>query len=138
MLKTKLIHPEILGALGKLGHGSHVLIADGNYPVATQSHPHAQRVYLNLAPGIVSATNVLRALIDVIPIEGAAVMEPASGKSPAILREFRNLLPKGIVIEPLTRVMFYTAASNSTTGLVIATGEQRIYGNLLLTIGVVK
>lgn len=138
MLKTKLLHPEILGALGKLGHGSRVLIADGNYPFATASNPSAAHVYLNLAPGLVSATDVVRVLVDFIPIESAAVMEPTSGKSPAIFREFRNLLPKGITIEPMTRVIFYEMARREETGLIIATAEQRIYGNLLLTIGVVK
>jgi L-fucose mutarotase len=138
MLKTKLIHPEILGALGKLGHGSKVLIADGNYPFATGSHPNAQCVYLNLAPGLVSATDVLRVLIDVIPIEGAAVMMPESGKKPAVFREFRALLPKGIEIEEMTRIMFYNAARDFSTGLIIATAERRTFANILLTIGVVK
>ncbi len=35
MLKTKLTHPEILQALARAGHGSRVLIADGDYPVGT-------------------------------------------------------------------------------------------------------
>ena len=138
MLKTKLLHPEILSALGKAGHGSRVLIADGNYPVATAANPLAARVFLNLAPGLVSATDVLRVLVDVIPIEGAAVMEPGSGKAPIIFREFQSLLPKDIVIEPMARVIFYKAARREDTALVIATGEQRIFANILLTIGVVK
>jgi L-fucose mutarotase len=138
MLKTKLIHPEILSALAKAGHGSNVLIADGNYPVATATNPRAARVFLNLAPGLISATEVLRVLVEVIPIEGAAVMGPASGRAPAIFREFRNLLPKGITIEPMTRVIFYETARREDTALVIATGEQRTFANILLTIGVVK
>jgi L-fucose mutarotase/ribose pyranase (RbsD/FucU family) len=93
---------------------------------------------LNLAPGLVSTTDVLRVLVDVIPIEGAAVMEPGSGKTPGIFREFRSLLPKGITIEPMTRIIFYEAARREDTALVIATGEQRTFANILLTIGVVK
>ncbi len=31
MLKTQLLHPEILATLGGAGHGSKVLIADGNF-----------------------------------------------------------------------------------------------------------
>ena len=71
MLKTKLIHPEILDALGSAGHGSKVLIADGNYPFGTGANPSAKRVYLNLAPGLVTVTDVLRVLVDAIPIEAA-------------------------------------------------------------------
>jgi L-fucose mutarotase/ribose pyranase (RbsD/FucU family) len=36
MLKGTLIHPQILEALGRAGHGSQILIADGNYPIATE------------------------------------------------------------------------------------------------------
>jgi L-fucose mutarotase len=79
----------------------------------------------------------LRVLVDVIPIERAAVMLPESGKKPTIFREFRALLPKGMEIEELARLGFYEAARDVSTGLVIATAEQRIYGNLLLTIGAV-
>jgi L-fucose mutarotase len=43
----------------------------------------------------------------------------------------------GTPLQPLARFTFYAAASEKDVALVIATGEQRIYANLLLTIGVV-
>ncbi len=138
MLKTHLLHPDILSALGRAGHGARVLIADGNYPFATGAHPNAARVYLNLAPGIVSATDALRVLATAIPLESAAVMLPDTGAAPAIFAEFRALLPAGMALQPLARAEFYSAARDSNTALVIATGEQRVYGNILLTIGVVS
>ncbi len=137
MLKTKLLHPEILAALGGAGHGAQILIADGNFPFGTGANPTARRVYLNLAPGLVAVTDVLRVLVDVIPIEAAQVMSPASGDEPPIFAEFRKLLPKEIALQPLGRFEFYDAAREPNTALVIATGEQRVYANLLLTIGVV-
>jgi L-fucose mutarotase len=137
MLKTKLLHPEILGTLGGAGHGSKVLIADGNYPFGTGGNPSAKRVYLNLAPGLVTVTDVLRVLVDAIPIEAAEVMQPPSGPEPAIFGEFRSILPKELALKPLGRFEFYDAGRHPDTALVIATGEQRIYANLLLTIGVV-
>ena len=48
MLKTPLIHPDILRALGRAGHGSQILIADGNYPAGTTLGPNAELVSLNL------------------------------------------------------------------------------------------
>ena len=42
MLKSKLIHPQILGTLGTAGHGSGILIADGNYPFSTRANPAAE------------------------------------------------------------------------------------------------
>ena len=136
MLKTTLLHPEILYALGSAGHGSQILIADGNYPFATKSNPAADKVFLNLRPGLINATEVLLALVGAIPVEAAQVMATADGSEPPIWGEFRELLP-GLTLQPLERFAFYEAASTTDVALVIATGEQRIYANLLLTIGVV-
>ena len=136
MLRYRLLHPEILAALGAAGHGSRVLIADGNYPFATRSSPAARRVYLNLAPDLLKATDVLAVLADAIPVEAAHVMVPDAGEEPPIFAEFRALLP-GVDLAALDRFTFYDAAGEPDLALVIATGERRIYANLLLTIGVV-
>jgi L-fucose mutarotase len=137
MLKTQLLHPEILAALGGAGHGSKVLIADGNFPFETGANPAARRVYLNLAPGLLTVTDVLRVLVGAIPVEAAEVMQPGSGDEPSIFADFRNILPQGVDLKRLGRFEFYDVARVRDTTLVIATGEQRIYANILLTIGVV-
>ena len=137
MLKYQLLHPEILHALGTAGHGAKILIADGNYPLITRSNPNAQRVYLNLAPGLVTVTDVLNVLVEALPIEAAEVMGPDSGETPSIYRDFKKILPKEIALQRLGRFEFYDAGRSPDTALAIATGEQRIYANILLTIGVV-
>ena len=136
MLKYQLLHPEILRGLAEAGHGAQVLIADGNYPLATRSHPSSRRIYLNLAPDLVRVTDVLNVLVNAIPIESAHVMMPEKGPEPAIFAEFRQQLP-GIELEPLGRFEFYDAARGPDLAVAIATGEVRVYANLLLTIGVV-
>lgn len=136
MLKTTLLHPEILYALGAAGHGSQVLISDGNYPHATRSNPQAEKVFLNVRPGLLTVTQVLEVLAQTIPIEAAHVMATADGSEPPIWAEFGPLLPH-LALQPLERFAFYDAASASDMALVIATGEQRVYANLLLTVGVV-
>jgi len=137
MLKYRLTHPEILAALGSAGHGSQVLIADGNYPFCTGANPTAQVVYLNLTRGFAPVDEVLRILVDAIPIEAAHVMMPAEGPEPPIFGAFRAALPDSVALQPLGRFPFYEAARSPNVALVIATGEQRVYANLLLTIGVV-
>jgi L-fucose mutarotase len=143
MLKTQLIHPEILHALGRAGHGSKVLLADANYPASTKLGPNADLVHLNLAPGMVSLTEILRLLTATIPIEAAEVMTPDSGPEPEIFSEFRELLKEATTFDrsevELTkhgRFEFYDIAEAPDVALTIQTGEQRIYANLLLTIGV--
>lgn len=146
MLKGKLIHPHILEALGRAGHGSKVLIADGNYPFSTKLGPRAALVNLNLSPGLVSGTQALEALLTAIPVEAAAVMDTlksgpyAMTTDPPIWNDFRQLLDAAGFKAPLQkieRMAFYDTAGADDVALTIATGEQRIYANLLLTIGVV-
>ena len=136
MLKQRLIHPEILDALAAAGHGSKVMICDGNYPASTKLGDNADLVYLNLEPGKVTVTEVLDALLTVLPVEEAAVMEPNEGPEPPIFQEFRERMPDLDLVK-IKRFDFYDEASGPDTCLQIATGEQRIYANLLLTIGVV-
>lgn len=136
MLKQRLIHPEILDALASAGHGARVLIADGNYPVSTRIGDNAQLVFLNLAPGKLTVTEVLDIILTAIPVEDAMVMETKDGTEPQIYQEFRSLLPN-MSLTALPRYEFYEEAASEDTCLVIATGEGRIYANILLTIGVV-
>ncbi len=136
MLTTTLLHPEVLRALARAGHGSQVLIADGNYPFSTGSPAAAEKVFLNLKPGVVKVTDVLEALVECIPVEAATVMVPDDGADQPIFREFRQLLPKRLDLTKISRFDFYDRARSDDTALVIATGEVRIYANLLLTIGV--
>jgi L-fucose mutarotase len=147
MLKTKLLHPDILAALARAGHGSKVLISDGNFPHITKKNPSAEIVFLNLAPGLVKVTDVLKVLVSIIPVENAEVMDYArSGpyalkQDPPIWDEFRAVLKENAYSAELTRLerfAFYDAARGGDVCLTVATGEQRIYANLLLTIGVVK
>ena len=138
MLMTKLLHPEILEALAKAGHGSKVLIADGNFPFQTYAGPNAKLVFLNLMPGVVNATDTLKALVGIVPIQSAHVMQPDEGPRPVIFDEFQKLLPDKISIESLPRAKFYESAYSRETALLIATAEQRLFGNVLLTIGVVQ
>lgn len=146
MLKTTLIHPDILRALGRAGHGSQILIADGNYPAGTTRGPNAALVSLNLVPGIVTATQVLAAVASAVPIEAAAVMATASegpnapAATPPIWSEFTAILADaGFTggLQSIERFAFYRAARGPDVALTIATAEQRVYANILLTIGVV-
>jgi L-fucose mutarotase len=136
VLRYQLLHPEVLRALGEAGHGAQVLIADGNYPLATRSHIGARRVYLNLAPDLLRVTDVLAVLLDAVPIEAAHVMRPDTGDEPSIFADFRAYLP-GLELHPLDRFDFYAMARGPDLALAIATGERRLYANVLLTIGVV-
>ena len=145
MLNGKLIHPEILEVLGRAGHGSKILIADGNFPFTTKSSPYARKVFLNLSPGLVGCVDVLTAICSAIVVESACVMAPpadgdfAMGK-PDVWSDFEAVMCSAgnpVSLERVGRFNFYEDCKSPDVALVIATGEQRIFANILLTIGVV-
>ena len=138
MLNSKLIHPEILQALAGSGHFSQVLIADGNYPLLSGTNPQTKRVFLNLAPGTVSALEVLEAILSATPVQEATTMTPPDDFHPDIHDEYKSLLGAGMQWTEMERWSFYDKIKSTDTTLAIATGEQRRFANLLLTIGVVK
>ena len=146
MIKARLLHPEILAILARAGHSSKILIADGNYPFVTQLGSNARLVSLNLTPGLISATQALEAIVSAVPIEEATVMQPvASGpyalsSEPSIWSDFDKILKESgsdLSLKKLERFAFFDAAKDDNVALTIATGEQRLYANLLLQIGVV-
>ncbi len=135
MLRTGLIHPQILEALGAAGHGSAVLISDGNFPSLTAPLREACRVYLNLRPGVVSVTDVLEALAPVVPIERALLMAPDGGGASPVEADVVRLLHPGTVVDYVGRQQFYAATRADDLALVIVTGDERWYANVLLTVG---
>jgi L-fucose mutarotase len=137
MLKTPLLHPQILDAIAGAGHGSRVLIADGNYPFSTGCLPGTRIVYLNLRPGMVGVPDVLETLLPVMPVESAMVMVPPKGPEPEIHAVIGRLLGAAVPLMRKDRMGFYEEVRSPDTALVIATGEQRVWANVLLVIGVV-
>jgi L-fucose mutarotase len=63
-------------------------------------------------------------------------MAPDSGDEPPVHDAVRRLAPDA-PLQQLGRFDFYDAARGPDVALAIATGEQRIYANVLVTIGVV-
>ena len=137
MLRTGLIHPQILEALGSAGHGSLVLIGDGNFPSLTAPHPGARRVYLNLRPGLVDVTEIFATLQPAIPIERVAFMAPDDGGRPPVQTEILGMLGPETAVQHLGRSDFYDATRSSDLALVIVSGDERWYANVLITIGAI-
>jgi L-fucose mutarotase len=137
MLLTKCLHPQLLSALAKLGHGSWILISDGGYPHMTASNPAAEKVFLNLAPGLLNVTQILEVLKETIPIEAAAVMTPPDGTMQPVFDEYRSVIPD-TPFEYIKRFDFYDRAKESNVGLLVASGDVRNYANLMIKMGFIK
>ncbi len=135
MLKTSCLNPLVLQTLARCGHGDQLLIADGNYPLDSNTHPETRKIYLNLTHGMPLVTDVLKVIQETIPIEKMAVMVPDDGSRLPIHAEMSGMMPEAERVE-LKRFEFYRACREQNVKLAIATGEQRVYANLLLTVGV--
>lgn len=114
------------------------MIADGNFPFITESPPTAAKVFLNLRPGMVSVTDVLSTLAETIPIEEALLMDTPDGAPVPLHDTIRKMLPPETTVALRKRHDFYAEVKSPATSLVIATGEERRFANVLLTIGVVR
>lgn len=145
MLNTELIHPEILSILGGAGHGSKILIADGNYPFSTKLGINAQQVNLNLSPGLINCEQAASAIFSAVPIEEAIVMQHetegpyALDAEPPVWQTYEKLLQQyapSVSLQALAKPLFNELVNTPDVALVIATGDLSRFANLLLTIGV--
>ncbi|MFC4948686.1 RbsD/FucU family protein [Pseudonocardia sp. GCM10023141] len=133
-----LLSPDLLHALRSMGHRHDIAIVDANFPCDPD---HRRVVRLDGA----SAADVLEAVLTVLPVE---TEEPASAwrmiayDDPAmmlpIFDEFAALVrshaPDGVLaaVEPNE---FKQRAGASY--VVVVTGEQRLYGGVVIRKGVV-
>ncbi len=137
MLKTAVIHPTIMEALARSGHFAQVVIADGNLPVGAMNGPNSTTVHLNFRPGLLDALTVLEGILEVCPIQGATVMEKPAEANADIHDAYKNLLGD-VTLDAMERWAFYDKIREPATTLIIQTGEQRRFANIILTVGVVK
>jgi len=145
MLAHKLIHPQILSALGRAGHHALILIADGNYPASTKKGPNAELVCLNLMPGVVTCAQVLEALLSAVPVDAVHTMmytadDPYTLSSdPPAWDEYRTIIHRaGLPLElaPIPKWDFYKAVEVPDHVLTILTADQQRFANVLLSVGV--
>jgi len=144
MLKNldPVLSPDLLQILRAMGHGDRIAIVDGNYPADN----HAQR--LVRLDGL-SVTTVLDAILSVMPLdppqfvpEAAWHMEVAAGADldQPIFHEFRALIAKhegdGFTLSSYERFHFYDNVKACYA--VVATGERRLYGNIILQKGIIR
>ena len=144
MLKTTLLHPEILRVVARAGHHSQILIADGNYPAWNKRGPNAELVSLQLIPGVPTVAQVLRALLSAVPLDAINTMgippdDPyAKFGEPPVWADLRTITAEAgvtVPIEPISKWDFYKAVESPDHVLTIQTADQALWANVLLTIG---
>lgn len=133
-----LLYPDLLHALAAMGHGDEIAIVDANFPAAAMA-----RRLLRLDG--VPAPAALRSILSVLPLDEfvenpATVMQVVGrpGETPDVVAQFREITQHAGSPAPpaaIDRFAFYDRVR--TAFAVVATGERRLYGNIILTKGVI-
>lgn len=135
-----LLSPDLLRTLRAMGHGDEIAIVDANYPAEGSGLPVVR------LDGV-SATAALGAILSVMPLdsfvpEAAWRMEVVGhpDQEEPIFAEFRSVVAahegEAFGLASLERFAFYARAGGCFA--LVATGERRLYGNIILKKGVVR
>jgi L-fucose mutarotase len=135
-----LLTADLLHVLRAMGHGDDLVIVDANFPAASMG----RRV---VALDGVSATRALEAVLSVMPLDEfveapCARMEVVDDPDavPEICREFQAIIDRAedgrFQLARIERFAFYERARQAFA--LVRTGETRLYGNVLLKMGIVR
>ena len=133
-----VLGPELLAILRGMGHGDEIAVVDGNYPAETDAK-RLVRLDGHDAPRIVEA------ILSVMPVDEFvpdAVFRPAAGG------DAKRMEPVFADFEKSPRKIRTQAEDHGAGGLdfysrvkacyaIVASGERRLYGNLILRKGVI-
>ena len=141
MLKgiPKNISPELLKVLMEMGHGDEIVIADGNYPAASNAKKLVSCDGLNI-PELLESILTLFPL-DVYVDSAISLMSTVNGDpKPEIWEVYRKIFNEKSVennnITYMNREDFYERGKRAYA--IVATGEEAIYANVILKKGVIK
>jgi L-fucose mutarotase len=135
-----LLNGALLATLRDMGHGDEIAIVDANFP-ATRLARRLHRL------DGVDASQALRAVLSLLPLDDFGgpcawrmqVVGDPDAEQP-VFDDFRALLAHAgqaaTALAVLERQAFYDRAGAAFA--VVATGETRLYGNLLLRKGVIR
>jgi L-fucose mutarotase len=133
-----LLGPELLAMLRAMGHGDEIVIADANFPAAANA-----RRLVRLEG--VTAPRALAAIVSVLPLDdfvpqAAFRMEDSANPQavPPVCEEMERVLAAagyGRGVAGIERHAFYARAREAYG--IVATGEPRFWGNLILKKGAI-
>jgi L-fucose mutarotase len=135
-----LLNADLLWALRAMGHGDDIVLADTNFPSTTMGK---RLVRMDGVPG----PRLLEAILSVMPLDDF-VPDPAlrievvgdPDAEPEVCAEYARILARpengGVQLGKLERFAFYERSKQAFA--VVASGESRVYGCVLLKKGVIR
>ena len=135
-----LLNAELLHILAGMGHGDELAVVDANFPAVT----NAKRL---VRLDGVSSPRALEAVLSLMPLDDfvdapVAAMQVVGDPNaiPEVVKEFHQVAEaaegKKVTMERIDRFVFYDRVKAAYA--VVATGERRLYGNVLVKKGVIR
>lgn len=142
----KLLSPELLKAICEMGHGDKILLADGNYPGKSAAARCGAQFVRADGLGVSALMEAILALmpLDLYTDQPAMVMDVDKrdkGMKIPIHDEYKAIVAKhddrGVdAVGHLERYAFYEKADECC--VIVQTGEEAVYANIILQKGVIK
>jgi L-fucose mutarotase len=134
-----ILSPDLLHALQAMGHGDEITIVDGNYP-GTSAGPRLIRADGHTGTALLEAILSLMPLDEFVP-DPVVVMQVVgdAGARPPVVTEYEKIVAKhdpSVKVTSLERFAFYRRANAGYA--MVQTGEERLYGNIILKKGVIR
>ncbi|MFW5980453.1 MAG: RbsD/FucU family protein [Halanaerobiaceae bacterium] len=134
-----IISPELMKTIMEMGHGDEIVLADGNFPAAS----NARRLVRCDGHGI---PELLEAILQFFPLDtyvekpvSLMAVTPGDDYEPVIWEEYEAIVKKQAEesheFEYIKRFDFYERAKKAYA--VVASSETALYANIILKKGVV-
>lgn len=140
MLKKipKLLSPELVRIMMEMGHGDELVLADANFP------GHALHTRVTRCDGI-AIPKLLSAILELFPLDHYAGQQavlmsvvPGDPVVPEVWDTYKEIIADAdpqAVIGYEERFGFYERSK--TAYAIVVTGEEALYGNIILKKGVI-
>lgn len=136
----RIISPQLLSTLARMGHGDILVLADANFPAASvAAHTPGGLINCDGSDGV----TLLRAVMTLLPLDatctpcGVMQMMPehkAAGWKTPIWDSYKAVVSEAeerdVPFEEVERFEFYERAKKAFA--VVSTGETALYANLIL------
>lgn len=131
MLRSGLLHPQLVRVLASTGHTDRVCVSDAGLPLPLG----VERVDLGWKPMQPRFLDVLAGVLDVLAIEGAVLAEEVRTRSPEMDDSIRSLLAAHGVPTPTYVPHTAFKAQLPQARAIVRSGEFTPYANVLLLAG---
>lgn len=134
-----IIGPDLLFTLRAMGHGDEIVVVDANFPALAM----AKRLVRLDGHDAVRVTDAILSLMPLdrfVPHDTAVRMEVVGDPDsvPPVCELFQEVIDRrdpGYKLARMERFAFYERAKQAFA--IVATGERRLYGNIILKMGVI-